>query len=299
MTVSAIAQEYGYFFNSNSGDRTYNAESFETWMKPFFSNGVFNDGMKVSAQTTPDMTVSVEPGYANLDGKPAFWPTSNTITIATASGVYNRIDTIVLRRDDTNRQISIEAVTGTAALTPSPTPPTRNGDVFEVVLAQIYVGIGVTSITDGDITDTRIDPDLCGFVTCPVVNPDFSDLYDQFAAQFQTWFDHMKDQLDEDAAGHLQLEIDDLTDVVDNKILTVESALPLPAEGESALRYMPGLTEDHQLVRWNFSSSPENSPPASLEWATVDNRFYITNHGGTTSESIKPVFVLPRKQGET
>ena len=298
MTVSAIAQDYGYFFNSNNGDRTYNAESFETWMKPFFSNGVFTDGMKVSAQTTPDMSVVVEPGYANLDGKPAFWPTSNTIAIATASGVYNRIDTIVLRRDDTNRQISIAAATGVAALTPAPTPPTRNGDVFEVVLAQIYVGIGVTSITDGDITDTRIDPDLCGFVTCPVVNPDFSDLYDQFTAQFLVWFDHMKDQLDEDAAGHLQLEIDDLTDVVDNKIMTVESPVPLPAEGYAALKSMPGLTPDPQLVLRNFSSSPENSPPINLRWTTYTDGFLINNLGGTTDETIKPVFVLPREQGD-
>lgn len=208
--MSVGAQEFGYFFNSNNGDRTYNAESFESWIKPFMSNGVFTNGMKVSAQSTPNMTVSVAAGYANLDGKLGVWPSANTMTIDTASGVYGRIDTIVLRRNNTNRQLTLEVVKGVASLSPSATPPTRDADVFELVLAQIYVGAGVTTITNSNITDTRMNTTLCGFVTCPVVDPDFSNLYDQFTAQFAEWFDHMKDQLDDDAAGHLQLEIDDI-----------------------------------------------------------------------------------------
>ena len=37
--MSVYAQEYGYFFNSNNSDRKYNADSFETWLKPFFVPG--------------------------------------------------------------------------------------------------------------------------------------------------------------------------------------------------------------------------------------------------------------------
>ena len=212
--MSVYAQEYGYFFNSSSSDRTYNAESFEKWLKPFFVSGVFTGGLEVVAQDTPDMTVNITAGYANLDGKLGFFPNDSTVTLSVASGVYDRIDTIVLRRDNVNRTISIEVVTGTASVDPLPTPPTRDEDTFELVLAQILVGTGVTEIGQGDITDTRLDPDLCGYVCAAVQTPDFMDLYDQFTAQFQTWFDHMKDQLDEDAAGHLQLEIDDINDAM-------------------------------------------------------------------------------------
>ena len=212
--MSVFAQEYGYFFNSSSNDRTYNAESFEKWLKPFFVSGVFTGGLEVVAQDTPDMTVNITAGYANLDGKLGFFPNDSTVTLSVASGVYDRIDTIVLRRDNVNRTISIEVVTGTASVDPLPTPPTRDEDTFELVLAQILVGTGVTEIGQGDITDTRLDPDLCGYVCAAVQTPDFMDLYDQFTAQFQTWFDHMKDQLDEDAAGHLQLEIDDINDAM-------------------------------------------------------------------------------------
>lgn len=209
--MAAIAQEFGYFFNSNNSDRKYNAESFEEWLKPFFISGVFTGSLEVTELDTPGMGVKVNSGYANLDGKVARWTSNNTIAVATASGVYDRIDTIVLRRDNTNRQISLDIVTGVAAANPQPTAPTRDSDTFELVLAQIYVGMGETEITQSDITDTRLDPDLCGYVCAAVQSPDFSDLYDQFTAQFMVWFDHMKDQLDDDAAGHLQLEIDAIT----------------------------------------------------------------------------------------
>lgn len=181
--MSVYAQEYGYFFNSNNHDRTYNAESFETWLKPFFISGVFAGSLQVKAQATPDMTVQVTPGYANLNGKPAHWTETNTLQIATASGVYDRIDTVVLRRDNTNRTIAIEVVTGTASLNPSPTAPTRNADVYELVLAQIRVGVGVTQIVASKITDKRPDSSVCGYVMATVQTPDFSELFAQFQAQ--------------------------------------------------------------------------------------------------------------------
>ena len=223
--MSAYAQEYGYFFNSNNSDRKYNAESFETWLKPFFVSGVFTGGLQVSAQSTPDMTVQVSAGYANLNGKLGYWDDTNTLELATASGVYSRYDTIVLRRDNTNRTVSIEVVTGTASSNPQPTAPTRTADIFELVLAEILVVAGATEITGSRITDKRPDTDVCGYVVAAVDTPDFSELYAQFAAQaeefmgeqaaeFLAWFDEMKDQLSEDAAGHLQNEIDDLESLV-------------------------------------------------------------------------------------
>ena len=251
--MSVYAQEYGHFFNSNNGDRTYNADSLETWMKPFFESGVFANCLQVTAQSTPSMSLDVAAGYAYLDGKTAYWPVTNAVTLANASGVYNRIDTVVLRRDDTNRRISIEVVTGTASASPQPTAPTRNGDIFELVLAQIYVGVGVTEITQANITDKRPDTDVCGYVMCTIETPDFSELYAQFEEQaaeaiesgtddFMTWYDHMKDQLDEDAAGHLQLEIDAITDEIGDTVLPT-----------TAQTLTGGIAENYQAIATNES----------------------------------------------
>lgn len=214
--MSIYAEEYGYFFDSSSNDRTYSAGSFEDWLKPFFTTGVFTGGLQVTAQSTPDMTVNVSAGFCNIEGKVGRYSSSNSLTLAAASGTYDRIDTIVLRRDDTNRCISLEVVTGIASSNPVPTAPTRTATVYELVLAQILVGTGVTEITGSVITDTRSDPDVCGIVAATVTEMDFS----QFTTQFNAWFAEFETEADSEYAAKLQ----ELADALD-QILT-EHSLP-------------------------------------------------------------------------
>ena len=258
--MSVYAQEYGYFFNSQNSDRKYNADSFETWLKPFFISGVFAGTLQVTAQNTPDMTVKVSPGFANLNGKPGYWPDTNTLSLETASGVYSRIDTIVLRRDNTNRQISLEVVTGVASASPQPTAPQRTSDIFELVLAQILVGVGVTEITAANITDTRTDSTICGYVTATVDQMDFDQFKTQFdgwvadfeaseeewqddtMAAFAAWFEEIRGQLDEDAAGHLQNEIDDLQASLDSIIQY--SAFTVELDGDEFVLFWHGVEDE-------------------------------------------------------
>ena len=76
-------------------------------------------------------------------------------------------------------------------------------------------------------------------------------------------------------------------------VLTPSAAFAIPASGSSVSYDMDGLTADHEVARWNFSTSAENSPPVSLTLVTYDGYFTVTNNGGTTSETIRPVFVFP------
>lgn len=85
-----------------------------------------------------------------------------------------------------------------------------------------------------------------------------------------------------------------LKDILDNIVLAPSTTIPIPASGSSASYNLTGLTSNYELVRWNFSASPENAPPADLRWNTYNGYFTITNSGGTTSESMRPVFVLPK-----
>ena len=208
-----MADQYGLFWNSVSGDRTYDADSFSEWLGKFFTTGVFNGDLQV----TPDsgMVVNVGSGYANINGKVRFFDTDTSITISPASGVYPRIDTIVVRADYTNREITLEYVTGSySGNDPQPTAPTRNASMYEIVLAQILVSAGSTEVTAGSITDTRADDSVCGWVTSTVEGVPMDQIVSQMQAEFETWYDHMKDQLDEDAAGHLQLEIDSINSLI-------------------------------------------------------------------------------------
>lgn len=204
-----MANEHGLFFDSVNGDRVYNSDSFAEWLRKFFTTGVFNGDLQV--QPSSGMAVTVGTGYANIEGRVRFFDTTQTKTLPVANGTYPRVDTIVVRLDLGNRQITCETVQGTySGNNPSPTAPVRSDGIYEIVLAQIYVGAGVTEITTANITDTRADETLCGWVTSTVESVPMSQIVSQMQAKFLTWYDHMKDQLDEDAAGHLQQEFDTL-----------------------------------------------------------------------------------------
>ena len=185
--MATTGEPFGLFWDSESGDRTYSTASFEYWLKKFFTSGVFNGDLQVKASS--GMTLEIEPGYANVDGKVKFWNGAFTLTLNAANSTYPRIDTIVITRDNVNRQIVCEVVTGSySGDTPQPTAPVRNSEIYQLVLAQIYVGAGVTGITQANITDTRPDNTLCGWITGTVEELDFS----QFTAQFEQYFREFK-----------------------------------------------------------------------------------------------------------
>ena len=215
----AMADGYGLFWNSDSGDRKYDAQSFEKWLKKFFTSGVFEGDLQVLASS--GMTVQVQTGYSNVNGKVGLFESATNITLSAANSRYPRIDTIIIERNDVDRVIQIDKVTGAyTGENPQPTAPIwdETQGIYQLVLAQIYVGAGVSSISQEDITDKRTDTDVCGYIAGTVNEMDFSQFaaqfesyYEQFVASnqedFETWFDEMKDQLSTDAAGHLQAEV--------------------------------------------------------------------------------------------
>ena len=76
-------------------------------------------------------------------------------------------------------------------------------------------------------------------------------------------------------------------------IITPATAVSIPNPGSSLTVYMSGVTSEHQVIRWNFSESAENLPPANLTITTNEGSFILQNSGGTTSETVQPVFALP------
>ena len=219
-----MADKYGLFWNSVNNDRLYDANSFEEWLSHFFTTGVFADELQVTASS--GMDVKVAPGYANLKGKVRFFESVSTLKLETAGATYPRIDTVVIERNDTDRMISVKAVKGAYnGDNPVATAPVRSAAVYQIVLAQVYVPAGATSIVQENITDTRSNTDLCGIVTGTVKEMDYSQFaaqfnayYDEFKASnksdFDAWFSAMKNQLTTDAAGNLQTEIDTLKKTV-------------------------------------------------------------------------------------
>ena len=186
----AMADGYGLFWNSDSGDRKYDAQSFEKWLKKFFTSGVFEGDLQVLASS--GMTVQVQTGYSNVNGKVGLFESATNVTLSAANSRYPRIDTIIIERNDVDRVIQIDKVTGTyTGENPQPTAPIwdETQGIYQLVLAQIYVGAGVSSISQEDITDKRTDTDVCGYIAGTVNEMDFS----QFTAQFNQFFTEFKE----------------------------------------------------------------------------------------------------------
>lgn len=85
----------------------------------------------------------------------------------------------------------------------------------------------------------------------------------------------------------------------DGVIIAPANEISIPNPGSSTTVYMEGLTEAHQVIKWNFSVSAENLAPANLTITTYDGRFVLQNSAGTTSETVQPVFALPEDIAQT
>ncbi len=236
--------DHAFFYDSENHDRVYGADSFEHWLKKFFTTGVFSGEMQVTANN--DMTVTVAGGYINIGGKIKFFQTGQVLIIETAHATYDRIDNIVVERNDTDRDFTVKVVKGGYSSVPAAPTPKRESGIDQRVLAQVKVVHGAVRILQADITDTRTDTDLCGVVTGTVKEYDFQQFQAQFdsymelykqslenydkeqKALFEKLYEHIRGQLSEDAAGNLQNQIDEAKALYDpdgdGKVVAAETA---------------------------------------------------------------------------
>jgi len=153
------------FFNSNSGDRIYDATDFATYFGNLVSNGIFYrtaDNLKVTVAM--GMTVTVAAGSAWINGYNYENTTPLDLIIATADGVNPRIDRVVIRWSNVDRAINLAVKTGAPAVAPLAPELTRTADIYELGIADVTISKGVVSIIQDNITDIRLSSSLCGLV---------------------------------------------------------------------------------------------------------------------------------------
>ena len=180
------------FFDANlvgeEYDRVYLAAQFASYFASFIGNGVFaehSNQLQVFAMSTPQMQVTVEAGQGWING---YWYENTDellLPIDVADGVLNRIDSVVLRFGTAERNMWLAIKKGTAAITPVAPTVTRNGDYYDLQLATISVPAGALNITQAQITDTRLNAAVCGWVTGVVQQIDTTTLFEQFETYFE------------------------------------------------------------------------------------------------------------------
>lgn len=188
------------FYNSINKDRLYTAEDMNMPYKRIVSNGVF---AKTSEESSTDfqvisagsMNVIVQPGNAIFKDKWAELTGQMVIAVPTSHTLLNRIDSIIVRIDEneSERKGSIFLRSGEYAETPTAPALIDDGTIKEYRLANITVGANVETISQDVIEDTR-PTDECGWVHNLLWDSDITATYKQWQAQFNTWFNDIKQQ---------------------------------------------------------------------------------------------------------
>lgn len=223
-----MAEKSGFFnaMETEEGtyDREYDAEQFAEYFANFVSNGVYanpTNQLKVVFNDSPEkpFVVVVRKGKAYIDG---YWyelTEDMDVTISANTKSYAIKDVICCTLDKTERKVSIilkEDVTSDM--------PVNNNTQHDLVLSTVLVQPNAPKLNAEDITDKRPDKTYCGFVTGLIDQIDTTELFRQYDDAFQEWFNEMKDQLTDDAAGSLQTQIGNLLDLkTNNKTSLVEA----------------------------------------------------------------------------
>lgn len=181
------------FFNSLDGDRLYNADQMSEYFTGLVSDGVCeNVGGALQVTASSGMTVQVASGRAYLDSK---WLKNDApidVSIDAAHVTLNRYTAIVIQLNYTTREISIIAVNGTSATSPTKPAMVNTATVKQMCLAYIYVKAGATAISQSNITDTRANTNICGWVTGLIRQVDTSALFVQWQTAYEEFYQQMQ-----------------------------------------------------------------------------------------------------------
>lgn len=153
------------FFNSVNRDRVYYSADWADYFDGLISTGV----LAISADSCrvipiDGMTVSVSAGKFLIAGHMgSITDEPEQLTIAAANSLP-RIDLVVARLAVPERCIKLMIIKGDAAESPVPPEMIRDGNViYDICLARIYIGAGITAISADSIIDTRSDDSVCGW----------------------------------------------------------------------------------------------------------------------------------------
>ena len=236
--MADLQQEYGFFNydeavleSTGKYDREYTAEDFAKYFALFVGNGVFANPasqlmVKIAATKQTPYNVTVEPGWAFINGYWYHLQQKATLTIPVNTSAQTKYQRIVVRYNNTTREIGL-AIVESAGETLS---PTRNEAVYDIALAQITVKSNASVLSASDVKDLRPSSKYCGYVAGAIDQIDAGTLYDNLTEQFNVWFAGVKDQLQQDEAIRLQNQIGNLEELNTEQKNNLVSAINSAAE---------------------------------------------------------------------
>ena len=244
-------------------DRAISSEPLRNLLHKLFTDGILPDvSTNLQVVAGSGMNVVVKAGFAIVQGCLKLEENDRTLALQASNTTNDRIDTVVLRlnSNDDQRYCDLYIREGTPASNPTRPNLVRSDSVYELGLADIFVTKTITSITQSKITDTRFEKERCGVISS-LSEYDTTTIYNQVQfdlkefkateqADFLAWYENIKNILDENVAGHLQAEIDDINTKKQEKLIKTTITLDSNWTMETDLNYyikkiaISGITKD-------------------------------------------------------
>lgn len=207
-------------------DRAITSAPLRKLIGKVMTDGVLpNPSTNLQVAAGSGMNVIVNPGFAICSGGMKLEENERELAVQASDVNYDRIDTVVLRwnDNDSERICDLYILKGIPAASPVRPALTRTESVWELGLADLFINKNSTVISNQKITDTRYETARCGVISAisqfdtttiyQQVQSDLNDFKKEEQEDFLKWYQKVKDQLSEDAAGNLQNQIDEITNI--------------------------------------------------------------------------------------
>ena len=192
-----------YFFNAlpnpdGTWDREYNAKNMSDYLNLLVGSGVFpNPSNNLQVMASSGFNLVVKAGSAWINGKKMENTTDYSITLDGSDVLLNRIDRVIFYLDMQAREMGIDVIKGTPATNPVAPDLTRTATRQEYCLATVAINKQVSAISQADITDTRADSDVCGWVAGLIQQVDTSTLFNQWQTAYSNYYAAVQQQLND------------------------------------------------------------------------------------------------------
>lgn len=158
------------FYNSKEGDRRYDAIQMSSIFDGIIQDGILQHvGTAMIVKESEAMIINVGVGRAWFNHTWTLNDALLPLVVPQSEILLNRYDAVVLEVDSREavRANDIKIIKGTPASNPTKPTMVKTNDRWQYPLAYIYVGAGVTSIRQANITNC-VGTSECPFVTAPL-----------------------------------------------------------------------------------------------------------------------------------
>lgn len=251
------------------------------------NSGIYADDDFQCVASGVDNTITVGEGIgwirnSKYSGKVFANKTAEVVDLGLADASLPRYDVVAIQFNKARNLTKIVVKNGTPAS--SPTIPERSvtESIYELYLCKVYRPVGALTITADNVTDTRLDAELCGLMGDSVTSVDTSAI----DAQVKALIANLEAEIQgvKDASGLMHT-----SDWVKNGVIQIEKGGTGADNAEEALDNLGGMSKKLVWINASIAQMTTQTIPLDLskcEEVEVDLCRYITEQA-TISLKIK------------